>query len=141
MSTAQQLVKPKLTSALLAEKMMVLFKKHIGHGKGISRQDLFKTLYGVKYKSNSYEHFYKVDLMRKALHHLRVYSTCFVTSYRDEEGEMRYAVVSNVEEAEHYCDVLNKNIKRMQMMKIRARRSVNEKWYEKPFEWRHGINP
>lgn len=138
----QKLITPKLTSTLLAERIMVLFKDHVGHNKGIERNELFKYLYGEKYKKTisvnnvtirNYEHLYKADLMRKALHHLRVFSTCFVTSLRNDSGETEYAVVSNAEEAELYCGRLSKNIKRLNEMKKRARQSVREGWYKKPF--------
>jgi len=118
----------------IADKLLVLFKEHIGHSRRLEQRDLFIELFKTK-PTNSLQDWMRWEFTKRAMHKLRKYSNCFVISSR-EGISYSYFVAKNITEAKGYANSLNGNIKGLKLMQKKAVKSVNERWYAE--NWKLG---
>lgn len=115
-----------LTINNLAFKMLHTFSKHIGEENSISRPALFRKIFG-RVEEPSLADELRWDYVKRAMHRMRQRTKCFVGS-RYVRGLWRYFVIKDTTDAQYYVDTLEKNIKRMRAMQIKAVKAANEKW-------------
>jgi hypothetical protein len=147
-----EVVKPKLkkvrpfkvtTIREVAKKLLVIFKKHIGEDNRLSRMDLFYEVYGVnEYEVGELKAWFMWDIVKKAAHYCRKYTRCKIISkaykvseYSIEGGIRYYFVVSNMVEAQIYCDTLKKCQNAMEKSKTRLKSAVRNGHHLDTSKW------
>ena len=125
-------LKVRQVSELLLEKFM----DHIGSKNSVTRDELFRWVYGHRYNSNSLADYYCSDVLRRAMHLARVKTNCFITIAKNVDDTYVYYIPQTEADIQGYIGILDQNIARMNKMKIRARRAVNERWWKNKFEFK-----
>lgn len=136
-----------ITVRQVAEKLLQIFKQHIGEGKRISQVDLFYKIYGVsKHEINDLKSWFMWDIIRKACHYCRKYTRCKIiskiiskgyklTTTDKYEGFRYYFVASTVAEAEVYCNTLKKSQLAMERAKKRMRSAIKNNYHKNTDKW------
>ena len=106
-----------------------IMENHIGLDNGIEAGELFKKIYRVNRKPDFVDDF-RWDYVRKAMHRLRQQTKLFICNAKSDYGGYIYYVPTSPDEAQHYVDRLEGNIKRMRVMQKKAMQSVKKRWYE-----------
>lgn len=131
-SQQKQFLRPRILAWYL---MTEILPNHIGKDNAISKLQLFKKLFKVDYDPEDNIQFYLWDVLKKALHILRKYSKCFVTTEK-EKSRFKVYVISNMDEAKIYVNAMENCVKRMRYMEKRAVESVGKGWYKDTSEWK-----
>jgi len=121
----------KLTIKNIARELLVIFKDHIGQEKEIDRTLLYRELFGRKYRKTLADEL-RWDYTRMAMNMLRKRSNCFI-GQRIVDDKYTYFVLKNNNDLERYEKVIKNAIKKMLILKKRAKVSVTERWYQQ--EW------
>jgi len=117
----------------IAVVLLNVFSNHVSEANSITKEDLFKKLFGRFPKQDDLGDYLRWDFTRKAMHLLRQRSNCFIVNkYLNNSSE--FFVAKTEKDAQYYVDRLNKNIKSMKLMQNRCLKSVREKWYDKRFD-------
>lgn len=116
-----------LTSSNIAYKLLYIFSKHIGEHNSISRGQLFKSIFGRNEEITLADEL-RWDFVKTAMRLCRQRTKCFIGS-RYDRGIWKYFVVETFEDAQYYCNTLEKNIRRMRSMQQKVMKSVREKWH------------
>lgn len=124
--------KVSLNTTAVATILMDIMKSHIGIFNGITGRALFKKVYGV-FPENNAEDWFRYEVIKKAMHKLRVESNCFIVFNAQHKDEYLFFVAETQNDIVDYIDLLDANIKSMGIMKERARQSVKQKWYQNDF--------
>ena len=110
--------------------LVELFQNHIGENKAISRSKLFKSIFNIEDTGGLADEL-RWEYAKRALHHLRTKTFCFVVSKFDKYlGERKYFVAKTMKDAQYYVDVLDNNIARMRIMQKRAVKSIKMGWHK-----------
>lgn len=125
-------LKVRQVSELLLEKFM----DHIGSKNAITRDELFRWVYGHRYNPNNLADYYCSDVLRRAMHLARVKTNCFITISKTVDDTYVYYIPQTESDIQGYIGILDQNISRMNKMKLRARRAVNERWWKNKFEFK-----
>ena len=136
----QSLIENKLTRAQkqyltvnnLAFVIMKIMQKHMGTENAISRRSLFYKIF-KKREEDSLEDWLRWEFVKRAMHRCRQRTKCFIGSL-NQKGIWKYFVVVDYADAEHYINILKKNIKRMEFMQQKCLTSVEEKWHSQSWE-------
>lgn len=120
----------------VAELLLEKFMDHIGPKNSVTRDELFRWVYGHRYNPNSLADYYCSDVLRRAMHLARAKTNCFITISRDVDDNYIYYIPQTENDIQGYIGILDQNISRMNKMKARARRAVKERWWKKQFEFK-----
>jgi len=131
------------TVRAVAEKLLKLFKKHIGEENRISRMDLFYEVYSVsEHEVGELKAWFMWDIVRRACGFCRKYTRCKIISkaykvseYSTEGGVRYYFVASNMMEALVYTDLLAKCQKAMDGAKKRLKSAVRNGHHKDTSRW------
>jgi len=127
----------KNITKIIAKELMKVMKKHIGIDANIGQKQLFKKIF-KKPLEDTLNDYLRWDFTKKAMHYCRTHTYCFISSY-DGGDQWYYFVVEDKDDAQTYCDVLDKSINSMKKMKKKAYKAAKEKWYKK--DWLISGNP
>lgn len=141
METIQTMRSRKVIVRKVAERCMEILIDHIGLDNAIQKNDLYYKIYGQKHNCNSLSAFYMADVLKRALHELRANTNCFPASTIDKEsGNWVVFVLKKKSDEKIYRTVLDDNIARMQLMKEKAARAVQERWWKQKWQFVGGNN-
>jgi len=116
----------QLSMSELVEILRKLFKKHIGENRGISLQEILTELFPENYDWNIWKQIGYVEIIKKAIVHLRCENGILVISKSN-----LYFIPNTQDEVNYYKNVLKRNIKSMKRSIIKA-----DKWIEGK-KWRN----
>jgi hypothetical protein len=122
----------RLTKVNIAYKMTKIFKDHIGRDNAVSHHVLFRRVFGKSdtgHLADELRWFYA----KQAMHFLRQRTKCFIGS-KYENGTWKYFVIKDFDDAKHYVDILDNNIKRMRAMQHKAVKAARDQWYKLDWE-------
>lgn len=123
-----EIQKKKLTTKNLANALMLIMKTHIGQEMAIHRDELYLTLFEEADRKDL-----KSDLrwlyVKNAFNYLRRKTKCFCSSLQ-YEGGWYYFVIEDDQDRLIYNGILDKNIKAMKKMKLKAKKAIKEKWHK-----------
>ena len=122
------LQKKSLTIENVANLLLDIMSKHIGTDDEISRGRLFKKIF-KKDESPDLADWVRWEFVKKATHHCRRYTKCFIASRRIG-GVWFYFVVKSRSDAQEYCMVLDKSIRSMRSMQKKALQAAEKQWYK-----------
>lgn len=125
-----------LTTANIAQKLLHIFKKHIGEENSISHMQLFRKIFGRAEEITLADDL-RWEYVKRAMHMCRQRTKCFI-GHKYERGVWKYFVVSDLNDAQYFVTTLEKNIKRMRAMQQKALKSVRDKWYK--LDWEHDLS-
>lgn len=132
----EQLPKSSLIINELANQMLKIFTKHVGAENAISKEKLFKLIFGHYYQAEDLKDYLLWDFTRRALTLLRTRSNCFVVS-RNMGSDYFFWVLKEKSDAEYYVNMLDKNVKKIRNMQARAITAYEEKWYKNNWTIEH----
>jgi len=112
----------------VTDRLLIVFRSHVGIINAISQSDLFVELTGHK-PTSKLEDWVRWELIKKAMHRLRKETKCFVISKRTINTFI-YFVPSTIPEAKIYVNNLNSTIESIKTMQSKAILSVKKKWYK-----------
>lgn len=119
--------------------LLYIMKDHIGRANSIETSKLFKKIFVTHFKMfkngdgvynpNNHAHWLLWTYTKEAMSKLRKKSYCFIAgAYNHDSYEYEFFVVEDMEDAQCYIDLMNKNIKAMQNAKKRVVTAVKNKW-------------
>jgi hypothetical protein len=118
-----------------AEEILKLMNKHKGKNNRINRDDLIWKVFNVNIKElKPLNQILIRDVITKSISKIRGKSNCFLTYYI-ENNIGYYFVITNEEEAKIYHTRANNTINAFKRMKLRADKSIEEKWYNNKGKW------
>ena len=126
---------------IIAKKLLLIFKSHIGINKRISKIDLFIEVYGVSEQDiNELKAWYLWDIIKKSCHYCRKNTRCKIISKaymsEDKQNYMRYFfVASNTNEANIYINNLTKCQKAMETAKKQMRKAIRNDYHKDTKKW------
>lgn len=127
----QSILKKKIqTIKDLQDRLKELMAEHIGNEHYITKMELFKELFGNPEKYSEIQQWFLWDKVRKAMNWLRRTSYCFIACKQVADGIFGYFVIKDYKDAEFYLDRLDNAKKRIEFMKKRAMKAVEEKFFE-----------
>lgn len=118
----------------IAGDLFTIMKGHVGQDNGITRDELFSTVFGAPRKRfNQMQQFALNLLLLRVIHYLRVRSNCFIVSRRNDKT-WEYFVLKNDNDLDLYHDDVDGKIHGLKMMKKRASKAVSEGWHKQKWE-------
>ena len=117
----------------LADKVLKIMRGHVGVDNAITKQQLFKQVFGVEFSTSNYSHYFAYDILKSALHFCRKHTMCFIISKTNNRNVIFYVINSSNDVVAYHKDIDNK-IKNMGAMKGRATTSVMEQWYKQAWQ-------
>lgn len=120
-----------ITDEQLRNKILRLFKNHIGLENGITRGKIFVKLFGDIESYSEAEAWFMWRQVYRCMNYLRKNSYCFIVVALDERSRWKYYVVTSKEDAKFYKKILKNNIKKLRWLNARCNQAVKEKFYRK----------
>lgn len=124
--------KHKITTHTIAKIVLPIFNSHIGATNSITKKELFKKIYKKPLENNNLADWVRWEYLRKAMHHLRLKSNCFIVGIRGQY-DYEFFIPRTEAEAQLYIKHLNNNIMKMRQLQARAIQSVRQEWYKQEF--------
>ena len=122
-----------LTREEIILRLKRIFKKHIGKHNAISKERLFKEVFGDIDRFSELELFYYWNKLRVILHDMRKNTFLFVVSERKMNTYMYY-VLKTEQDFKVYSENVEQIKKSISRLQERAKRALKEKWYLKGFD-------
>jgi len=134
-NTLQRLKEPnfRLSITPIAGVVMQKMVNHIGFSRAISKDSLFAQLFRTEFRDNSIKDWVRWEFVKKALHHLRKYTHCFVVS-ECRNGQWFYFVPETGNDISFYTKMLDNTVKKIRWMQKRAEQAVTNQWYKEKWE-------
>lgn len=111
------------------EKLIELFKKHIGMDNEINQRTIFVHIFGDPNKYTYLQIYWLWDQLKKDMNWLRRTSNCFIVSRSTDYG-WRYYLPKNTEDIKPYIKRLSSIKKKCDYMMKRASKAVSKKFYK-----------
>ena len=115
-------------------RLLNAMKDHIGYGNHISKERLYKKLFGSEYDDNSPSSWMLWEFTKRAMRQLRTRSNCFIANTKTPDNRYVFFVVSNQVDANYYIEQLDRSIKNMRHMQQRVARAARERWHLQKWE-------
>jgi hypothetical protein len=126
----------------IIEKLLKVMKSHIGEKNKISRNQLFKKIYGISVEDVSdLQEWMLFQLLKISLNSCRRNTKCFVVSKQfslssmSKGGIWHYWVATTYSDYECYHANIERNIKAMRNMEQKCLRSIKNKWYKEQWTY------
>jgi hypothetical protein len=122
------------TKKAIAKILIVVMRKHIGMKNSISREELFKAVFG--FYSDEINELQEVALwyiVKSAMHFLRQRTKCFITNRRVSNYQIEYFVVKDFEDAQCYSEIVHRIATQMHAMEKKAYEAVEKEFWR--YEW------
>jgi len=124
----------------IVNKLLKIMKQHIGEENSISRNQLFKSVYGVPVENvSALQEWMLFELIKKAMHLCRQRTKCFIVSrqmtqqFGKRYGTWYYWVAKDGTDYIVFSDNMNRNIVAMKKMVEKCDKAVRNRWYQQ--EW------
>lgn len=111
------------------DRLLSLFKKHIGVEKQITAYNLFKAVFGLPYRFTEMQIYYLWNLLKQDMNYLRRKTFCFIGSHWNGDTWVYY-VIKTEEDAKPYIDRMINHVKRCTYMKNRCKKAVEEEFWK-----------
>lgn len=131
-STRAPSIKANVVRQIVIE-LMDIMKNHIGNKKAITREELFRKIFLKECDVRKLDDWLRWEFVKKAMHYCRLHTKCFIGS-QIENSKWIYFIVEKDSDVKFYCDNLNKRIKSMNLMKLKAAKAVDEQWHKTKWE-------
>lgn len=117
---------------MIAFKLMLVMKNHIGSKNAISRDKLFAKLF-AKVEEDTLSDWTRWEFIKKAMSYCRSKTKCYIAGIWNG-GSWSYYVVRSMKDAEMFNENLDRAIKGLQQQKRKTLKAVKERWYNKNWE-------
>jgi hypothetical protein len=118
------------TKKAIAKLLIEIMREHIGMKNGISREELFKAVFGFySDEINELQEVALWSILKSALHFLRQRTKCFVTNARTSDHDIEYFVVKDFSDAQCYSEIVHRITAQMKKMEKKSYRAVSEEWF------------
>lgn len=117
----------------IAIRLMDIMRNHIGSKKALTREELFQKIFLQEGDIKKLDDWLRWEFVKKAMHYCRLHTKCFIGS-QIKDQKWIYFVVKKEIDVQFYCDNLDKRIKSMNAMKLKAAKAVDEKWHKAKWE-------
>lgn len=115
---------------IIAMKLLIVMKEHIGEKKAISQQDLFAEIYNKEYNAKSVEDWLRWDFIKQAMRLCRKHTYCFIV-YTKTNSSIYFYVVKDKSDVREFIKFTTTNINKIKEMQQRCYKAVEEKWHLK----------
>ena len=119
--------KKTLTIHMIAHKLLDIFQYHIGNENSIGREELFLKIFDVQENTEDVKDWVKWEMVKRAMRLVRQKTKIFI-GLKVVNKTWRYFVVISHDDAQLYCDRLDKAIFAMKKAQYKARTAVTENW-------------
>lgn len=116
----------------IAYALVHIMKSHVGYGRRITKDNLFRKLFKHEYNDNDLGDYVRWMFAKRSMHLLRQRTKCFIAS-KQVDDEFYFFVVEDDKDAQIYVDRLEACIKKMRFMQTRARKAATDDWAHQ--EW------
>jgi len=127
----------------IINRILKIMKKHIGEDNRISRNTLFREVYGISPdKVSELQEWFLWELIKKAMHKCRQRTKCFIISKAypmsrfSKGGIYHYWVANDGTDFIIFRDNINRNIKAMNEMVKKCDRAVRNEWHKAEWDYK-----
>ena len=127
----------------IIHRLLKIMRKHIGEDNKISRNNMFKKVYGMHPESVSeLQEWMMWEFIKKAMHRMRQRTYCFIVSKPTslsrygKGGVWHYWVANSGTDYIVYRDNIERNIRAMRAMVKKCDRAIRLRYYDRDWEYK-----
>lgn len=130
---SNSLVDNTLSVRNVAQKLLVIFRHHIGYKDRIAREELFAEVYGYDMNPKNIRDWFRWEFVKRAMHYCRIRTHCFI-GFSFDNRQSEFYVLKDDTDAEPYQKILEQNIKNMKLMQKKAMLSIKGEWHKEAWQ-------